>query len=247
MVIIGKRGYDIFGEELREMGYEPFALKGLDGLNDIVCDHVDSLICDAGNLIIPEALVSDLPQWARERFVTSADRPCGNYPQDIAFNALRVGKRLFGRIDCLSKDVTVAAEEHEIELVYTKQGYAKCAAMTIDGAVVTADKGLAKILKKCNIEVLTIPSGGIRLEGCEYGFVGGASFVDEREKRVVFFGEMPGEWRGDVMDFCGSHGFCVHELCGELTDIGGAMVLRETDELYSKDSIRALPTYGSRF
>ena len=59
----------------------------------------------------------------------------------------------------------------------TKQGYARCDVLPLEsaGKAVTADRGMAKALTENRIDVMVIRPGGIALDGCEYGFIGGAS------------------------------------------------------------------------
>ena len=109
-----------------------------------------------------------------------------------------------------------------------RQGYAKCSAARLGNAVITADKGLSKAIRAAcggSVELLVIPAGGIRLDGCGYGFIGGASFVDEKRRRAVFFGSLPEKFSREVKDFCAARGYGVVELDGELTDVGGAVIL----------------------
>ena len=98
MLFIGKRGYERFADELRALGYEPFALEPLPGLNAIVADHADTLICDLGDeIILPREVAEKLPTLP-ERLRIIAECPCGDYPADVCLNALRVGERLFARL-----------------------------------------------------------------------------------------------------------------------------------------------------
>ena len=223
MLFIGKRGYDRFADELRALGYEPFALEPLPGLNAIVADHADTLICDLGDeIILPREAAERLPTLpGRLRII--AERPRGDYPADVCLNALRVGERLFARLESLSDELRLAAEEKGMKLVNVRQGYARCSALPLGDAVITADNGLAKALRREGIETLLIPAGGIALEGCQYGFIGGASFFDEKRRRAVFFGSLPESFACEVREFCRERGVCVVELHGELTDVGGAV------------------------
>ena len=223
MLFIGKRGCDRFADELCALGYEPFALEPLPGLNAIVADHADTLICDLGDeLVVPREVAARMPM-PPERLRIIAERPRGDYPEDVCLNALRVGERLFARLESLSDELKSAAEEKGMKLVNVRQGYARCSALPLVNAVITADKGIAKALRCEGIETLLIPAGGIALEGCQYGFIGGASFFDEKRRRAVFFGSLPESFACDVREFCRARGICVAELRGALTDVGGAV------------------------
>ncbi len=226
MLLIGRRGFERFCGELTALGLEPFALEPLDGLDRVVCDHADTLILrlDKGFLTSRETL-DNLPHELREGFYLSEDTPREGYPTDVCFNALEVSGKLFARLDSLSDDAKRLAVENGLKLVNVRQGYAACASLKLGASVVTADLGLCRSLMREGIETLLIPCKGIRLEGCEYGFIGGASVVDEAKRRVIFFGELPNEYSRTVKAFCVEKGYEVTELSGELTDIGGGIFL----------------------
>lgn len=225
MLIIGKRGYDIYGLELEQLGYETYPLKALEGLNGIVCDHADTLICRCGKLILPEKVASFLPKNISEHMIKSSDFPFGEYPNDVMFNALCVKNYLFGRVESLSGDVKDYAAKHGIGLIDVKQGYAQCSALVVGEAVLTADVGIAKKMQKLGIDVLLLPFGDILLEGCEYGFIGGAGFADSKNHKVVFFGKLPKTYSDDVKEFCEKQSYSVTELSGQLRDVGGAVLV----------------------
>ena len=233
MVIIGRRGYDRFADSLRAAGYDPVPLEGLSGLNEIVADHADTLICEVGGrFLLPRGAVENLPERAVRilsgRLRIASVAPRGVYPGDVCLNALSVGNKLFGRLASLSEDVKTLARDAGFDLVNVRQGYAKCAAARLGNAVITADRGLSKAIRAAcgdSVDLLVIPACGIKLEGCEYGFIGGASFVDEKRRRAVFFGSLPENFSREVKDFCAARGYEIIELDGELTDVGGAVVL----------------------
>ena len=76
------------------------------------------------------------------------------------------------------------------------------------------------------IHVLKISPGHISLPGCKYGFIGGASFIDERAKTVYFFGEIDSHPDAtNIISFIEQAGYSVFSLDGELTDFGGAVII----------------------
>ena len=84
---------------------------------------------------------------------------------------------------------------------------------------------MAQVLKNNGIETLLIGPGHIALPPHEYGFIGGASFV--HEKQVYFFGDInlhPDS--SAILDFIYRHGYEAISLAEEgLLDLGGAVVL----------------------
>ena len=224
MLLIGKRGFERFSDELRALGYEPFALEPLPGLNDIVADHADTLICELdGEFFAPREVIERLPPTV-QGFRSVQERPHGAYPDDVCLNALSVGNRLFARLESLSDGLLRAARERKLRLVNVRQGYAKCSALALGDRVITADRGLSAALGREGIATLLIPPGNIALGGCEYGFIGGAAFFDKNRQRAVFFGSLPELFADEVREFCASAEVEVVELSGELTDFGGAVI-----------------------
>ena len=74
----------------------------------------------------------------------------------------------------------------EYELLYVRQAYSKCLVSPVtENFVITQDKGIAKVLEKNNVEVLLIEEKKILLEGYPWGFIGGASFMANRDTWVI--------------------------------------------------------------
>ena len=149
------------------------------------------------------------------------------YPDNVCLNALQLGDKLICRIPSLETKVKAYCEQHNIELLHVNQGYAKCSCAVIgDQAVITADKGIAVSLEQNNIDVLRIGQGSVRLEGAEYGFIGGATGYDPHNNTLYICGDIrrhPDYNR--IKGFCDQHNtriFCLSD--DEITDIGGIML-----------------------
>lgn len=198
-------------------------------LGKVVRTHADTLIFKSGNSALMNREyaarlgIPERPVGTGNGIFTSEDFPHGAYPDDVRFNALAIGGKLFGRLESLSADVLRLAETSGLTPVNTRQGYARCAVLPLEsaGKAVTADKGMAKILTENGINVLLIPPGGIALDGCDYGFIGGASVIDEEAQTVFFFGKCPAE----VKEFVTGAGYFVVDADEPLTDLGGGIVL----------------------
>ena len=98
------------------------------------------------------------------------------YPQEVGLNVCICGDNVI----CNPKtaDPTVISLLDNLKMIPVKQGYSRCAVCVVnDHAVITADHGVAETLCKHNFDVLVISAGHIRLDGFDYGFIGGASFV----------------------------------------------------------------------
>jgi len=111
-----------------------------------------------------------------------------------------------------------------------KQGYAACSAAAVDGySIITADKAIAEAAGSRGYQALVISPGGIRLDGYDYGFIGGCCGLLD-EKTLAFTGRLSSIKDGErIKGFCASRGVSVIELTDEpMKDIGGIIPLLES-------------------
>lgn len=237
-ILIGEPCFNIYADLLRRYDFTPVPLPTDARLNRTVAAHADTLIYSDGSAHIINAEYAErLPEKIRELLVKTQEAPYGDYPTDTAFNALRVGRYLFARLAGLSPTVRSLAEESGLTLVNVNQGYARCSTLALMGAraAITADEGMALAMEEHGIRVKLITPGHIKLHGCEYGFIGGASFVYEPQnccslsrfgRYVYFFGDLQRHPDGAaIAEFIQHCGYEVISLGGELTDFGGAVIL----------------------
>lgn len=150
------------------------------------------------------------------------------YPHDVALNQALIGKYVVGKQDSCAKEIIKYVSENTYSYLAIKQGYAKCSTLILNKkAIVTADDSIISIAKDLDIDVLKIRNASteIRLDGYDYGFIGGASAV--YENNVYFFGNIELHQNGaQIQDFCKKHGFNVVSMSKEpLYDLGGAFIL----------------------
>ena len=204
-------------------------------LSEAVCRHPDTLIARIGDNIITTAeyaedalcVFSDIREYLpdiRQHF--SSDERGDLYPSDVVMNILVMGKRAFGKCDSLSECVKDVLCKDGIELIGTRQGYPACTVLKLsDGAAITADRGMARILRDQGVNVTVISEGGILLPPHEYGFIGGASAV--YNNKVYFFGDITTHKDHELIistiEALGME--AVSLLDGELTDLGGIIFL----------------------
>ena len=128
--------------------------------------------------------------------------PKDKYPHDVPMNCAVVGNRLLANTKFSSKLIL----NEKLETVHTKQGYAKCATVTVsDNAIISADPSICQAAKSNGIHVLAIQQGHVHLEGYDTGFIGGCTGVTETE--VLFTGDLTTHPDGQrISDFCAAHG-----------------------------------------
>lgn len=122
--------------------------------------------------------------------VRGEEDPGGTYPQDCAYNVVRLGKKVIGNLKYTDKKIKELYSARDIEFINVNQGYTKCNLCVVDSnSVITEDAGLTKILLRHSVDVLTIPVGRVRLASFKNGFIGGASgFISK--SCIAFCGEI---------------------------------------------------------
>lgn len=218
---IGKAEEKFLGRRFTLVKIPPFS-----ALSDYVASHADMLFLATPNGILTHrkyieenpSFFSKLP-YKMTAIDESADK---KYPNDILLSGLFLSGRLYGRTDKLSRAVTSLCDEH----VFVKQGYARCSVCKLtEDAIITADKGIASAAMQNGVDVLIISEGSILLEGCDYGFIGGASFT--YDDTVFFFGKIEDHPDFEKMsDFAKKHSVKLVSMSKTpLCDVGGAVCL----------------------
>lgn len=213
---------------LRDLGFEPIIMPEYARLQRGVSSHPDMLAFIYGNKYI---CTKEYYSIAREIFekinslgyspILTDEIPSEKYPNDILFNALALGDKLFCLEKGISRELIRFAKQNELQIINTNQGYTKCSVCKIsDDAIITADKGISELAKSIGIDVLTVSEGHTRLDGYGYGFIGGASGV--YEDTVYFCGDISKHPDGkQIVAFCEKHKkVCVSLSNEELFDVG---------------------------
>ncbi|MBQ9902807.1 MAG: hypothetical protein IJM51_10565 [Clostridia bacterium] len=147
------------------------------------------------------------------------------YPDNIPFNAVFLDRYCIHNLKHTSPSLLKEAKALGLEPVHVKQGYTKCNCVVVDGhSLITADGGIIGNLKKYpDIDVLPICQGFVRLDGFEYGFLGGASGRVGDE--IIFNGNLSAHPDYEaIMQFIASRGLKVKFFPDyPLTDIGSIL------------------------
>lgn len=108
------------------------------------------------------------------------------YPADVALNLFTVKNFLFANLNHASAEVLAFAESNGLCTCHVKQGYAKCSAMLLCDAIVTADRSIYLAATLSGINALLVTPGGVGIEKYDTGFIGGASGTVAKGKTAVF-------------------------------------------------------------
>lgn len=181
-----------------------FVAKEMAYCSDILKNFVNNII------VIPESL--------------------GNsYPDDVKLNCVVTGNTLICNIDTVSETVLEYFKRKNYRIINVKQGYTKCSVLTVaSNAIITDDPSIAHACYENGFDVLKVSKGCVRLDGYDYGFIGGAS----------------GKISADTVVFCGnpdSHGdaSAIKEFMNKYKINSVSL---DNDQLYDIGGI--IPIYG---
>lgn len=151
----------------------------------------------------------------------------GKYPQCAGLNALRVGSILLCNEKSIDPALKRQAEKRNLEIIYTAQGYSRCAACVVsENAVITSDPAVFSALSG-RVDVLKIEKGHIRLADTYDGMIGGASFMIDKNL-LAFCGDIKAHPDFEnIKNFLSKHS--VNFVCltdGMLEDVGTAVLLK---------------------
>ncbi len=110
------------------------------------------------------------------------------YPFNCAYNIARVGEFVICNTKYADKYIMDYYNKNGFRIIHINQGYAKCNICPIsENMILTEDAGIFKIIDSIKeLNVFLIEKGKVRLDGFDYGFIGGAS--GQFEKKILFCG-----------------------------------------------------------
>ena len=113
------------------------------------------------------------------------------YPSNTLLNIAVFGKNVVCNTKFSSKEVLSYYEKNDYRIINVKQGYAKCNICIVsENSIITEDLGIANKLSLYeDINVCYIKSGSVNLESFEYGFIGGASGLLDKNT-LGFYGKL---------------------------------------------------------
>lgn len=230
-VLIAKNAPQGVVEGLKKLNITPLFGDVIEYDVEAVKYHIDTQITHiGGNKFVVSPYLFD----HYSRVLPEADLLIGNttftgtYPDDAAYNVASIGRFAIHNFKFTDK---VVLSEIQAEKIHVSQGYSKCSLCIVDeNSVITEDAGIAKTLKRHNIDVLKISAGDVRLNGLEYGFLGGAS--GKLSKNILAFAGDISSHRDyeEIRKFCIERNVEPISLClGALTDIGSIIPVFEKE------------------
>lgn len=178
------------------------------------------------------SLIANLVQYFEKvipiKFLCSNKNIC-SYPHNILLNSVVINNKLFCKKTLSSAEIVKTFENKNYNIISINQGYAKCSTSIVnDSAIITADSSIYKAAINNGFDVLKITNGDIKLNGVNYGFIGGA--CGKLDKDILAFCgniKMHRDYE-NIKCFCKNHGVNLLSLdIGELVDIGGILPITE--------------------
>lgn len=222
--------YSCFCKALSEIGYKIIPSDTIECFHLPEQKHADMQVLQINKNIFLLSECSELKnRLAEDKPVISSKRAGKSYPENIQLNFLYLNNKLFGKLSAIAPELKQYCIDNNIKMINVNQGYCRCSTLVIsDNAVITADSSIEKALCKEGIEVLRISEGNIRLDGFDYGFIGGAGAGIE--DKIIFFGNIckhPDYIK--IRNFIFRHKLEIKIISSDmpLTDIGGIVVLEQ--------------------
>lgn len=226
-IIIDERMRQIEKAKLEELEYKIIEIKKSDKVYQEISSHVDIFTCKIGEKIVvePSQYVNISPMPA---VIKGNEEIESQYPYDIKYNVCTIEKRALHNFKYTDSALKEELIKQGFELINTTQGYTNCSIAVIDeNSAIVTDKGLYKILKKHNIDVLYLEyEPDIKLlDSGKYsnrkGFIGGA--ISRIGDKIIVFGDLNKiDINGKIREFINQKEIQIIDFQGlDVIDYGG--------------------------
>lgn len=187
-VLDGRASGDV-ERSLEKLGFEVIRTIGCRELYDAISYHPDIVLhpIEGRDIVVAKNVFDYYDSLLRPYGfnLVASDKMLGEkYPDNICLNIGRVSNCAIHNKKHTDGQALRLFQSSGIELIETKQGYGKCSTLTIgEKSLITTDMGIKKRLDKdTDIEAYFVDPEGIKLEGMDYGFIGGCgNMISERE------------------------------------------------------------------
>lgn len=194
-LIIDERMRQIEKDKLKSLGYELVEISQNSKVYSEISSHVDIFVCKIGDTLIVEPTQYNQLKLKLPNIKKGNEEVEEKYPYDIKYNVCTIGKKAFHNFEYTDLQIKEELIKQGYELINTNQGYTNCSIAVIDdNSAIVTDKGLYKILKKYDVDVLYLKyEPDIKLlNNHQYsnrkGFIGGA--IARIDDKVIVFGDL---------------------------------------------------------
>ena len=218
-------------QALRLLNIETYLINKDPKLPKPVNSHADlQMLHLGGNKIILATEHLCTGEFEKKFNISLIGAEIGNvYPSDVLLNCKIIGNNIFMNSKTIAKEVAEFAEINGFKIINVKQGYTGCSICAInESAIITDDISIYRAAQNFLNDVLFVSKNSIRLEGYDYGFIGGCCGKISASKLAVNGRIESHKDYKQIIDFTSKHNINIVELSDEiLTDIGGILPLCE--------------------
>jgi hypothetical protein len=177
-----------FFKVLSGLGVSPIPVDMHPGLQEAVAGHADMSFCHLGGkdlVYAPGVKKETISLLSKLGFHTIEGKTVlkPEYPSDIAYNVAIVGEFAFHDFRHTDETLKELLLKKGVKMINVKQGYSKCSVCVLRRErIITTDAGIADAAERVGISTLYIgPQHSILLPGLDYGFIGGATGLLDRD------------------------------------------------------------------
>lgn len=177
---------------LKNMGITPIKVADKTNVLNSLSSHADIHFChlDGKTVAISNCqkhIIDDLENvYGLEKIIAEETPIEYIYPKDVLLNCVFVGKYVIYNEKTISDTIKQFIIKNNFIEIKVNQGYTKCSVAVInDNAIITDDEQIANKSAQSGLEALLISKGSVKLNGFNYGFIGGC--CGKIEKNVLAF------------------------------------------------------------
>ena len=235
-IIIGEKYRNLLENAIINNKLEPIWMPDNPYIDSRLAGHADlSVNKFSGNTVILSKYLQN-SELFKQLYILSydcvvsenAEKP--DYPYDAGLNVCQLGTNLIYNSKTICQLLNNKLENIITDRIDCRQGYTKCAVCIADeNSIITADRVIADKAKAAGMDVLLINNGIVKLDGFDYGFIGGATFKLNKFK-MAFTGTIDSSSEKNVIEkFLSERGIeAVYLTQNKLFDIGSAILITES-------------------
>ncbi len=179
--------------KLQKLNIEYILSSNNDFLSDNISYHTDLNIFHKGK----NSFIFDISQKDLIKFLPDADIYFTQeivkspYPYDCRLNVADIGDYIICNKDIIDSNIADYAKENNKKIIDVKQGYSKCSICIVDkNKFITDDPSIyMKTAGLPKISSILVSKGSVKLEGQNYGFIGGCSCLISK-RHLLFNGDI---------------------------------------------------------
>ena len=164
-------------ERLQTLDIQAISVYEGAGLNGSLAAHADMNYFHYGNNELFCMNDRAAGEWAKKFNLVPVGEPLSDrYPHSVLLNCVRIGSYLICNTETVSKIILDKAYKDGLQIINTKQGFTKCSVCVLSkDSIITDDPSIYESASKFINDVTFISKGSIKLDGYNYGFIGGCT------------------------------------------------------------------------